>query len=89
MSDQNDDFTTGERLARPSRQQAPQRPKPPRDPRAPKPRKPRGLIGKIFAFCVSSVYKLVFVVIIAGIVVAGGAFLYFSSGLPSIDSLKT
>lgn len=89
MSDQNDDFTPGERLARPSRQQAPQRPKPPRDPRAPKPRKPRGLIGKIFAFCVSSVYKLVFVVIIAGIVVAGGAFLYFSSGLPSIDSLKT
>ena len=81
MSDQNDDFSAGERLARPSRN-AP----PPRRPRSPR---RRSLIGGIVSFFISSLYRLVFLVAVAGIVVAGGAFLYFSADLPSIESLKT
>ncbi|WP_298215797.1 penicillin-binding protein 1A [Acidocella sp.] len=86
MSDQNDDFSAGERLARPSRN-AP----PPRAPKAPRPPRPprRGLGGRVLGFLVASAYRLVFVAVIAGIVLTGGAFLFFSSGLPSIDSLKT
>ncbi len=89
MSDQNDDFSAGERLARTSRNAPPPRRQPPREPRGQKPQKHRSLIGRIFGFCIASLYRLVFLAIIAGIVVAGGAFLYFSAGLPSIDSLKT
>ena len=89
MSDQNDDFSAGERLARSSRNAAPPRQTPPREPRAPKPPRRRGLIGRVFGFCIASLYRLVFLAVVAGIVVAGGGFLYFSAGLPSIDSLKT
>ncbi len=89
MSDPNDDFSAGERLARPSRNAPPPRRQPPREPRGQKPQKHRGLIGRIFGFFITSLYRLVFLAIIAGIIVAGGGFLYFSAGLPSIDSLKT
>ncbi|MBU6426122.1 MAG: transglycosylase domain-containing protein, partial [Rhodospirillales bacterium] len=90
MSDQNDDFSAGERLARSSRNAPPPRRQPsPRGPRAPRPPRRRSLIGGIVGFFISSLYRLVFLAVIAGIILAGGAFLYFSAGLPSIESLKT
>jgi penicillin-binding protein 1A len=89
MSDQNDDFSAGDRLARPSRNAPKPQRKQPREPRAPKPRKRHSLIGRIVSFFISSLYRLVFLVIVAGIIAAGGAFLFFSAGLPSINSLKT
>lgn len=90
MSDQNDDFSAGEPLARPSRHAPPPpRQKAPRQPREPREPRRRGLIGRIVSFFITSLYRLAFLVIVGGIVVAGGAFLFFSSGLPSIDSLKT
>ncbi|MGE4482136.1 penicillin-binding protein 1A [Acidocella sp.] len=87
MSDQNDDFPAGERLARSSRTPQQKR-QPAREPRAPRPKR-RGLIGRIFGFFITSLYRLAFLAVVAGIVIAGGCFLYFSAGLPSIDSLKT
>ena len=89
MSDQNDDFSARERLARPSRNAAPPRRQPPREPRGPRPPRHRSLIGRVIGFFISSLYRLAFLAVIAGIVVAGAAFLYFSAGLPSIESLKT
>lgn len=91
MSDQNDDFSAGERMARSSRNASPPPPRrqPPRNPRAPKPHKHRSLIGRIAGFFISSLYRMVFLAVIAGVVVAGIAFLYFSSELPSIENLKT
>lgn len=89
MSDQNDDFSAGERLARPSRNAPPPRQQAPREPRRPKPQKRHSLIGRIFGFFIASLYRLVFLAVVAGIVVAGAGFLYFSAGLPSIESLKT
>ncbi len=86
MSDQNDDFSAGERLSRPSRNTPPPRHQPAR---APKRQKRRSPIGRLFSFFVASLYRLVFLAIIAGIVLTGGAFLYFSAGLPSIENLKT
>ncbi|MDE1895460.1 MAG: PBP1A family penicillin-binding protein [Rhodospirillales bacterium] len=89
MSDQNDDFSARERLARPSRNAPPPRRQPPRGPRGQRPPKRRSLIGRIIGFFISSLYRLAFLAVIAGIVFAGAAFLYFSAGLPSIESLKT
>ncbi len=84
MSDQNDDFSAGERLARP-RRNAPA----PRQPRGPRPPKRRSLLSRVTRFFVSSLYRLAFLGVIAGVVVTAGIFFYFSAGLPSIESLKT
>ncbi len=86
----NDDFSAGPRIA-PRRRDAP--PPPPRRtrrgrPPAPGPKRKRGVAGRIFGGLVTGLYSLVFLVIIAGLLGASGVFLYFSSGLPSVDSLK-
>ena len=92
MSDPRDTFTAGERLA-PTRREPP-RP-PPRQPRPPKgsgggkPPRKRGLLSILAGFFVFGLYRLVFIGIIGAIIVGGIAFFVFSSGLPSVDSLKT
>ncbi len=85
MSDPRDSFSAGDRLAPPRREPAnqPRAPRPPRGPRK------RGLLGTVFSFLVSGLYRLVFLAIVLGLVGGGAGFLYFSAGLPSIDSLKT
>jgi penicillin-binding protein 1A len=85
MSDPRNDFSAGERLAPPRRE--PERA--PRPPKNPKPPRRGGIFTRITQFFIFGLYRLVFLGIIAVIVVGGGAFLYFSSGLPSVDSLKT
>ena len=88
MSDPNDDFSAGERLARPSRPNtAPHRPE--RAPRPPRPQRRRSLLGRVVGFFVTSLYRLVFLGVVAVFILVGGGFLYFSSNLPSINSLKT
>ena len=89
MPDPRDNFTAGERLA-PVRRDPPRPPRKPAPPRqdGKKPRK-RGLLARIAGFFVSSLHKLVFIGVIGGILVAGIGFMVFSSGLPSVDSLKT
>ena len=92
MSDPRDTFTAGERLA-PTRRDPP-RP-PPRQPRQPKgsgggkPPRKRGLLSLLAGFFVFGLYRLVFIGIIGAIIVGGIAFFVISSGLPSVDSLKT
>ncbi|MBB5372300.1 penicillin-binding protein 1A [Acidocella aromatica] len=85
MSDPRDSFSAGERLAPPRRDpdHQPRAPRPPRGPRK------RGLLGAVFGFLVSGLYRLVFLGIVLGLIGGGIAFFYFSAGLPSIDSLKT
>ena len=88
MSDQNDDFSAGERLVNPSRNaQPPRRPSPGQRP--PKPKKRRGIARRVASFFVTSLYRLIFLGIVAVILLVGGTFFYFSSNLPSINSLKT
>ena len=87
MSDQNDDFSAGERLARPSNPTPP--PPQARAPRTPKPRRRRSVLGRIIGFFITSLYRLFFLGVVVAILVAGGGFLYFSSNLPSISNLKT
>ncbi|MGO9817640.1 MAG: penicillin-binding protein 1A [Acidocella sp.] len=85
MSDPRDSFSAGDRLAPPRREPAhqPRAPRPPRGPRK------HSLLGTVLSFVVSGLYRVVFLGIVLGLVGAGAGFLYFSAGLPSIDSLKT
>jgi penicillin-binding protein 1A len=96
MSDPNDDFTAGERLARTSREEGrarlpPQPPStpPPTPPRAPRPPRRRGPFGFLARFLVFGLYRLVFLGIVGILLVGIVAFLVISASLPSVDSLKT
>ena len=89
MSEPNDPFTAGERLA-------PARRDPPKKPPAParggngggkRPRRP-GLFTRVLRFFVFGAYQLVFLAVILAVLGGGAAFLVFSSGLPSIEALK-
>jgi penicillin-binding protein 1A len=83
MSDPNTPFTAGERPAPPRRDNEPRKPaKPPH-------RKRPGVLGSILRFLVFGLYRVVFLGLVLGILVGGGGFLYFSQGLPSVESLKT
>ncbi len=82
--DETGDFSAGPRLARPRREAPPPR----RGKKQPHPKRKRGLLGRLFGGFVTGLYSLVFLAIIAGILGGAGAFLYFSAGLPSVDSLK-
>lgn len=86
--DSQDDggFSAGPRLAPPRRMEPP--PRKPGKKAAPGPKRKRGPIGRFFGGMITTLYSLVFLVIIAGLLGASGAFLYFSAGLPSVDSLK-
>jgi len=88
MSEPNDPFTAGERLA-PARRDPPK--KPPAPPRGAgggkKPRRP-SLGMRVLRFFVFGAYQLVFLAIILAVLGGGVAFFLFSSGLPSIESLK-
>jgi penicillin-binding protein 1A len=86
MSDPIDPFTAGERLS-PPRPDAPRASKPPRK-SGKKPRKP-GFFNALLRFLVFGLYRVVFLGILAVIVGGGAVFLYFSSSLPSVESLKT
>ena len=77
-----DDFSAGPRLAPPRREPPPPRRKKPAH------RLERSLAMKLFSGLVTALYSFIFLVIIAGLLGASGAFLYFSAGLPSVDSLK-
>ena len=48
-----------------------------------------GCLSLLAGFFVFGLYRLVFIGIIGAIIVGGIAFFVFSSGLPSVDSLKT
>ncbi|MDE8346926.1 MAG: PBP1A family penicillin-binding protein [Acidocella sp.] len=87
MPEPTDPFHAGERLA-PTRRPPPK--KPPAPPRKP-PRKPRrpGLGGTLARFFVFGLYRLAFFGVIVLIVAGGIAFFVFSSGLPSVETLKT
>ncbi len=89
MSDSRDSFSAGERLT-PARRDPPR--SPPRKPTAPrnggkKPKKP-GILSRVARFFVFGLYRLVFFGVIAAVVGGGAAYLVFSSGLPSVNSLK-
>ncbi len=98
MSDPNEPFTAGERLAPVSREARPKRaakpPKPPKPERAPKaeraktPKRP-GPLGFLARFFVFGFYRLLLGGTVLGIIAAGIAFAVFSAGLPSVESLKT
>jgi penicillin-binding protein 1A len=90
MPDSKDSFSAGERLS-PVRRDPP-RP-PPRKPSAPRdagkgPKKPR-IFSRIAGFLVTSLYRLVFVGAVVALLAGIAALVVFSSGLPSVDSLKT
>src|SRR5271168_2569747 len=90
MTDPKEPFTAGERLS-PVRRDPPRQP-PRQPPSGPKNdgRKPRkhGILRTIAGFFVFGLYRLVFVGIIGAIIVGAAGFFVFSSGLPSVDSLK-
>jgi penicillin-binding protein 1A len=85
--DPNGDFSAGPRIAPPRREAAPppRRKKPARNA---KHKREGGVPMKIFGGLITALYSLVFLVIIAGLLGVSGMFLYFSAGLPSVDSLK-
>jgi penicillin-binding protein 1A len=87
MSDPRDPFSAGERLA-PMRRDPPRPPRKPGKKRAPdkKPRRP-GVAGQVARGLVTSLYRLVFLGVVGGIIAAGVGFYIFSAGLPSIASL--
>ena len=90
MSEPREPFSAGERLS-PARREPPRQP-PRQPPRGPgnggkKPRK-KGLLRRLAGFFVFGLYRLVFVGIIGGIIVGVVGYFVFSSGLPSVDSLK-
>ncbi len=87
MPDSNDPFPPRERLAPTRRSPTPRKPSPPRGPS--KPRAKRGTARIIAGFFVFGLYRLVFVAVILAILAGGAGFLVFSSGLPSVDALKT
>ncbi len=90
MSDPREPFTAGERLS-PVRRDPPRQPprQPPGEPKngGRKPRKP-GILRRIGGFFVFGLYRLVFLGIVGVIIVGGVGFFVFSSGLPSVDTLK-
>jgi penicillin-binding protein 1A len=89
MSDPREPFHAGERLS-PARRDPPRPPsrQPPRGPGdGRKPRK-HGILRTLAGFFVFGLYRLVFIGIV-GVIIAGAiGFFVFSSGLPSVDSLK-
>ncbi len=87
--DESGGFSAGPRLARARRAAPPPPRRGKKQPQPqPQPKRKRSLLGRLFSGAVTGLYSLVFLFIIAGILGASGAFLYFSSGLPSVDSLK-
>jgi penicillin-binding protein 1A len=91
MSDPNEPFTAGERLA-PIRREPPRPPRKPTPPRRGGGRQPprkRGVGGTVVRFFVFGLYRLVFLAVIGAIVAGSVGFFIFSAGLPSVDSLKT
>ncbi len=89
MPDPNAPLSAGPRLAASSRPIL-KRPKTPASPPPPKPPGRRFRPGGVFASVfVTSIYRVVFAGAIALMVVCVGGFIFFSTGLPSVDSLKT
>ncbi len=85
MSDPNDDFSAGPRMVPPRR--SPERASKP--PRHTPPRRRKSLAARIGGLLVSGLYRVVFLGAILILLIGGGAFFYFSAGLPSVESLKT
>jgi penicillin-binding protein 1A len=83
--DENGGFSAGPRIA-PPRSEAP--PPPRKNAKKAAPKHKSGPLTRFFGGLVTAAYSLVFLVLIIGILGASGAFLYFSAGLPSVDSLK-
>ncbi len=89
MPDPNAPLSAGPRLAASSRptDKRPKAPQPPRPPKPPRRRlQPGGILARVF---VSGIYRVVFAGAIAVMVVCVGGFIFFSTGLPSVDTLKT
>ena len=77
----------GERLAKSdSRRRA--GPTPPKRGGKPAPRKRPGLAGVAGGMFVRGLYRLALVGMVGGVLVGGGLFFYFSSGLPGVDRLR-
>ncbi len=97
MSDSDEPMRAGERLSRPvsatkkgAAARAGQngaRGKPSPKPNPGK-RKRRGFMGIAATTLVSGFYRVVLIGIVVVLVAGGGGFLFFSSGLPSVDGLK-
>jgi penicillin-binding protein 1A len=87
MSDPNDHFSAGDRLARSSREDGEKpRPKTPRPPKPP--RRRGGPVSFLARFFVFGIYRVAFLGIVALLIAGAAAFLIISAGLPSVDSLK-
>jgi penicillin-binding protein 1A len=93
MSDPNNPFSAGERLA-PARGDRPR--KPPSQPlsrksgRRPsgKPPRSRGFWGFLANFLVGGLYKFAIFTVVAILIIVGGAFYVLSAGLPGVDTLQ-
>jgi penicillin-binding protein 1A len=85
---QNRGFSAGPRIAPPRREGPPPHKGSGKSAPKIKAKHKRGPVAKVFGGLVTALYSLVFLVIIAGLLGASGAFLYFSASLPSVDSLK-
>ncbi|HUW80771.1 MAG TPA: penicillin-binding protein, partial [Acidocella sp.] len=85
MSNPRDPLTAGDRL-NPARRDPQRKPSAPRN-GGKKPKK-TSILSRIARFFVFGFYRLVFFGAIAAVVGGGVAYLVFSSGLPSVDSLK-
>ncbi|OYV25715.1 MAG: penicillin-binding protein [Acidocella sp. 20-63-7] len=86
MSDPIEPFSAGERLSPPRADAA--RPQKPSRKGGKKPRKP-GFFNTLLRFLVFGIYRVAFFGIVLLIVSGGAVVLYFSSSLPSVESLKT
>ncbi|WP_297369823.1 penicillin-binding protein 1A [Acidocella sp.] len=84
MSDPQDPFSAGERLAPPRRQpeQKPERPQ------RPERKRHQSLGARLLGGLVFGIYRFIFAGAVLAIAAGVGVFFYFSANLPSVDSLK-
>jgi penicillin-binding protein 1A len=93
MSDPNNPFSAGERLA-PARREQPRKPQPPRQSRNSggkppgQPRRARGFWAFLAQFLVGSLYKFAIFTVLAIIIIGAGAFYVLSAGLPGVETLQ-
>jgi penicillin-binding protein 1A len=92
MSDPNNPFSAGERLA-PARRDPPRKPPNSRRPgdngRPPaKPPRHRGFWAFLAHFLVGSLYKFAIFAVLAIIIISGGAFYVLGAGLPGVETLQ-